>query len=715
MLTYKISPISQETIDLLLHSEIKEGICIITIDMKEEPTNLFNLNLVRAYHSIIHKYAQDPSIKGYIIRSAKKEFIAGADLREMFALGQGDDAQDVLQFGYQLHMMLRDIEKVTKPKVCIINGTCLGGGYEFTLSTNYRISLNSPKIKIGLPEIQLGLFPAGGGASKLPYIIGIQNAVSFVLQAKQVIPELALKEGIIDALAADEAEAMLKASTFIQENSEVLAPWDNKKHRIPGGGLFPGGAQIIAGANGNFSKMTKGNIPAGTYYLSCVFQGLQLPMDRAVELESRYLVKAFGTKQAKHMIRTLFLNLQNAKKGKNKPQGHSPVKFNKVGVLGAGMMGAGIAYAAAISGIQVVLKDTTKENAEKGKSYSHTILSKRLGKGMTEEKMKGILGLIHPTESYQDLKDCDIIIEAVFEDPKLKYQIIQEAEAVIGENTLFSSNTSTLPITHLSKASKRPQQFIGLHFFSPVDKMQLVEIIVGQETSEKSVANAIDFVTQIGKIPIVVNDSRGFYTSRVFGISPNEGALLLQEGVHPAAIDRIARKRGLMVGPLQVTDEVSLELVEKVAQTTPKEHWPEEQKRHIEVISQLTSKGRLGKKVKKGFYDYTEEGKRIWPELLELFPPKDHGMTEKTIGDRIMHRMALETYRCLDEKVLRTKEDGDIGSIFGFGFAPHTGGTLSYIDFVGLAQFVKECDELAKQFGPRFEVPDSLRKLKSIY
>jgi 3-hydroxyacyl-CoA dehydrogenase/enoyl-CoA hydratase/3-hydroxybutyryl-CoA epimerase len=697
-----------------------DGICIITMDMKDYPTNLYTPNLIAAYHHIVMEHATNKEVKGYILQSAKREFLAGADLNSVNAdQKESVEVQMEKAFAsiYGIQRQMRDIEKVEKPKVSIINGACLGGGYEVTLSTNYRIAVNNNKIKIGLPEIQLGIFPGGGGASKLPYLLGIQSAIMFCLQAKQLSPEKAVEEGIIHATAATVDEATAEATKWILANPKAIVPWDDKKHKIPGGGLIPGGLQVIAGANGNVSKMTHGNIPGSIYYLSTVYQGMQLPIDRALELESRYIVKAFASVEARHMIRTLFVNMQKAKKGKNKPKGYDYFDVKKVAILGAGMMGAGIAYSSAMSGIDVVLKDVSKEAAEKGKAYSVKLLEKAVKKGgsITKEKADTILNKILTTEAYNDLKGCDLIIEAVFENVELKANVTKVAEAMIAEDKIFASNTSTLPITMLAKASARPDKFIGLHFFSPVDKMQLVEIIVGKQTSEATIAAAIDYVTKINKIPIVVNDSRGFYTSRVFGVYPTEAALLLEEGVSPVAIERIAKKRGMMVGPLAVMDEVSQELGLKIASTTKEEDWTDYHRRNIEVLKKLAAVGRLGKKYSKGYYEYTEDGKHLWKGLDEMFPRKDHGMTEKTIGDRMLHRMALETYRCLEEGVLTTIEDGDIGSIFGFGFAPHTGGTLSYIDYIGLKKFVADCDEFAAKYGDRFKVPDSLRNRKSMY
>jgi 3-hydroxyacyl-CoA dehydrogenase/enoyl-CoA hydratase/3-hydroxybutyryl-CoA epimerase len=684
------------------------------------PTNLFTGGLIGAYHYVVLKYAEDDAVKGYILKSAKREFLAGADLSAFEGKGEAklskeERMEKSFNSIYGLQVMLRDIEKVEKPKVSIINGAALGGGYETALTTNLRIAINNPKILIGLPEIQLGIFPGGGGASKLPYILGVQGAIMFTLASSQMNPQKALKTGIIHAVNETVEEALATATEFIKANPVALAPWDDKKHRMPGGNLIPNGIQTIMGSNGNVSKNTHNNIPGAQYYLSTVYQGLQLPIDRAIELESRYITKAANSIEAKHMIRTLFINTQKAKKGKTKPKGYDYYDVQKLGILGAGMMGAGIAHVSALAGMDVILKDTSIENATKGKGYSEALFAKKTKKGYPQAKADKILEKITPSDNYDDLKGCDLIIEAVFESVDLKATVTKDSEIMLAEDKVYASNTSTLPITGLAKASARPDKFIGIHFFSPVDKMQLVEIIVGKETSDKTIAAAVDYVTKIRKIPIVVNDSRGFFASRTFGVYPSEAAYLLDEGVNPIMIDNIAKKRGMMVGPLAVHDEVSQELSLKIAETTDRSKWNDDQKRGHAILKKLTDAGRLGKKYQKGYYDYSGRNKSMWKGLAELYPSKDHGMTEKMIGDRLLHRMALETYRCFEEGVLRSEVDGDLGSIYGLGFAAHTGGCMSYIDYIGKDQFVKDCDEMAEKFGDRYNVPNSLRERKSIY
>ncbi|MEZ4849838.1 MAG: 3-hydroxyacyl-CoA dehydrogenase NAD-binding domain-containing protein [Bacteroidia bacterium] len=614
-----------------------------------------------------------------------------------------------------MHQAIRMIETSGKPFVAAINGNALGGGMELCLTCHYRIALNNPKIKLGFPEIKVGLFPGGGGTAKVPYLMGLQTGLMYLLQGTEASPEKALKDGLIDALEDTSEEVMAAARLWILENPHPVQPWDNRKHRIPGGGLMtPGGAQIMVGAIGNVRKLTHGNYPAAQYVLSVVHDGLQVTIDRALEIEARYFTKVLQTKEAKHMIRTGFMEMQAARKGKARPKGYDKYEIKKVGMLGAGMMGAGIAYVSARAGMDVVLKDVTVGGAEKGKDYSRKLFEGRIAKGRsTKEEMETVLGRIHPTNDPNAVADCDLVIEAVFENPDLKFKVTKETEAVLPPDKIYASNTSTIPITQLAKASDRPENFIGLHFFSPVDKMPLVEVIVGEKTNNRAIAAAIDYTVAIRKIPIVVNDSRGFYTSRTFGTYPSEALFLLEEGVPAAMIENIAKTKGMAVGPLAVLDEVSLTLSLHVYESDPSPNKPAYYTRSYELTKKLVKEyGREGKKIGKGLYDYPQGGKkRLWPKLAEIFNSNPDALDRETIAKRILHRQAIEAYRCLDEGVLRSVSDGDIGSILGWGFPFYTGGALSYIDFVGIQQFVAECDDFAERFGERFKVPDSLRTL----
>lgn len=694
----------------LLSVEIEEnGIALVTIDMKEQPTNLFSMEFINYYLQTAAKLVADPEVKGVILLSARKDFMAGADLN--FLSNPPEDKAGMLNGMFEMHRNFRVLEKSGKPFVAAIAGNALGGGLELALTCHHRIAVDHPKLKIGFPEVQLGLFPGGGGMVKSPYLMGIQNALMFILQAKQVPPQQAKKQGLIHETVATAEELLPAAKKYILEGGDAVQPWDQKRYKMPGGALMsPNGVQTMVGGISNLRKQTHGNIPGAKYAMSVIHDGIGLPMDRALEVEARYFVKAFYSKEAQNLIKTGFFAINEARKGKAKPKGYEYFKVNKLGILGAGMMGAGIAYVSARAGMQVVLKDVSVENAAKGKQYTEKLLQKRVSKGrMTEEQMKEILDRIQPTDSADPLAGSDYIIEAVFENPELKAKVTKEAEAFLASDKIFGSNTSTLPITGLAKASERPENFIGIHFFSPVDKMPLVEIIVGEKTSDLAIAATIDYVTQINKIPIVVNDSQGFFTSRVFGTFTGEGTLLLEEGVPAAMIENVAKMYGMPVGPLAVTDEVSLSLALSIMENM--DPMPSHTKRVFELYRKMVKDwDRAGKKAGKGFYEYPENGKKyLWPELKNHFPSNPDYLDKETVGKRLLHIMALESYRCLDEGVLRSKKDGDVGSLLGIGFPPHTGGVFSYIEYVGTAQFVADCDRFAEQFGERFTVPDSLR------
>lgn len=696
--------------NILSYQVDADGIGLITIDMQGEPTNLFRSDFIQTYLQTAGQAMANPAVKGLIVTSARKDFMAGADLKMLS--NPPSDQGALLHQMLEMHQGFRALEKAGKPIVAAINGNALGGGYELALTCHYRIAVQDDQIKIGLPETQLGLFPGGGGTQRLPYLIGIQQALLVILQAQQLRPGQAKATGLIDALVDKPEELIPAAKAWILGGGSAVQPWDNKRHKIPGGGLMtPNGVQTFVGGIGNLRKKTHGHYPGAQYAMSAIHDGLQLPIDRGLEGEARYFIKAFYSQEAQNLIRTGFFFINEAKKGKAKPKGFDYYPVRKLGILGAGMMGAGIAYVSAKAGMEVVLKDVSTEAAEKGKSYSEKLLQERVSKGrMTPQQQAEQLARIHPTATAADLAGCDLVIEAVFENPDLKASVTRETEAVLGTDKIFASNTSTLPITRLAQASQRPANFIGIHFFSPVDKMPLVEIIVGKETSERAIAAAVDYVTQIDKVPIVVNDSQGFFTSRVFGTYTGEGALLLSEGVPPAMIENIAKSLGMPVGPLAVTDEVSLTLGLHVMENIP------QMAEHTQRIYALYRKlavdlGREGKKAGKGFYEYPPgERKHLWPGLAAHFPSRADYLDKATIGKRLLHIMALESYRCLEEGVLRSSKDGDVGSLLGFGFPPYTGGVIAYIDYVGLPQFVAECDDFAERFGPRFRVPDSLRQ-----
>lgn len=693
----------------ILTYSLEDNIALITLKMNDAPTNLFTMECIKAYIDAAKKAIEDPEVKGIILTSGHNDFMAGADLNAV--LNPPYSPEELFKGLMEVHNAFRQLETAGKPFVAAINGSALGGGFELALSCHHRIAVNNPKIRIGLPEVQLGLLPGGGGTQRLSRWIGVPAAVVNILQAKQYRPEEALAMGFINSIVARQEELIPAAKAWILNGGKAIQPWDDRSFKIPGGGLMSkSGFETMIGGIGNLRKETHGNYPGAGYALAAIHDGIQIPIERGLEVEARYFTKAYFSKEARNIVRTGFFAMNEAKKGKAKPAGFEAYKINKLGILGAGMMGAGIAYVSAMAGMQVVLKDVSIAAAEKGKKYSADLLQKSLSKGkINAEKMQTILDLIQCSADNSDLEACDLVIEAVFENRELKARVTKESEAYLLENKIFASNTSTIPITLLAEASCRPANFIGIHFFSPVDKMPLVEIIVGKETSEYAIAAAIDYVTAIGKVPIVVNDSRGFFTSRVFGTYTGEGALLLQEGVPAALIENVAKRVGMPVGPLAVTDEVSLSLLLHVMDEAPE--MSAEAERVYSVNKILARElGREGKKAGKGFYEYPAGDKKyLWPGLKDIFKEDINAVDAETVGKRLLHIMALESYRCLEENVLRSSKDGDLGSLLGLGFPPYTGGVFSYIDYVGVQNFVNDCDRFAELYGPRFSIPDSLR------
>lgn len=697
---------------LLSFSVDSDGIGTLVINQTEESTNLFSEAFIIQYIEVAQQAIADENVKGVIVTSGKPIFMAGADLRALL-----EDITDKKAFTdsvINLHTGLRSIETGGKPFVAAINGTALGGGLELCLACHHRIALNSTKIKIGFPEIKVGLFPGGGGTVKAPYLLGIQTALMYLLQGIEARPQKALKDGLIDAVAETEEEMLAAAKAFILATPNPVQPWDNKRHKIPGGGIWtPNGIQTLAGASGNVGKLTHGNYPSAQKIVKVIHDGLQIPIDRALEVEARNFTHAVCSKEAKNMIRTGFFAIQDAAKGKARPKDQPKYEINKLGVLGAGMMGAGIAYVSAKAGMDVVLKDVSLEGAEKGKSYSTALLDKAIAKKRsTPEKKEALLAKITPTDNPNAVEGSDLIIEAVFENVDLKDRVTKETEAVLAEDKIYGSNTSTIPISLLAKSSKRPENFIGIHFFSPVDKMPLVEIIVGEKTEDKAIAAAVDYTVAIKKVPIVVNDSRGFFTSRCFGTFVSEGMFLLEEGVPAPMLERIATKIGMPVGPLAVHDEVSLTLSVHIFESDPAEKQESEKRTYAIVKNLVENHNRTGKRDGAGFYDYPKGGqKKLWPGLKEIFTPNLEAVSEETITKRLLSRQVLESYRCLDEGVLRSSTDGDIGSILGWGFPIFTGGALSYIDYVGMDNFIANCDAFKTAYGAHWEVPQSLRAL----
>lgn len=695
-----------ETID---YQKDAEGIVTLTIDLKDRSMNVLTPQFTSDLAEAIERIAGDEGVRGAVITSAKDSFLAGADLKgfdALFALAR-EDAKAAYEQARSFSMLLRRMETCGKPFAAAINGTALGGGLEICLACHYRVAANAPKAVLGLPEVQVGLLPGAGGTQRLPRLIGLEASLPLMLQGKHVNPGKAGELGIVHRVV-EPGEELAAARQWLLESPDAEQPWDRKGFKVPGGAgaMHPRAAQTFMVGAAMVAKETRHNYPAPIAILSSVFEGTIVPMDTGLKIESRYFTKLLADPVAQNMVRTLFVNKQKADKLAYRPADVPRLKVQKLGILGAGMMGAGIAYVSAMAGQQVVLLDTSQEAAEKGKGYSEKLLAKALERGKTSrEKADAVLARIHPTTDYQDLAGCDLVIEAVFENRGIKADVTARAEAVLGEDAIFASNTSTLPITGLAEASRRPERFIGLHFFSPVDKMPLVEVIVGEKTSEATIAQALDYVAAIRKTPIVVNDSRGFYTSRVFGVFTNEGITMLAEGVSPALIENAAKFAGMPVGPLAVTDEVTLDLGWKVAEQTRADLGDrfEPQTGEPVVRKFVEELDRKGKRFGKGFYDYPVEGpKHLWPGLAEVYPPAEEQPDADYVAKRLLYIQALETARCMEEGVITRAEDGDIGSIFGWGFPPYTGGTLSFVDTIGIKKFVKECERMARRHGKRF-------------
>ncbi len=692
-----------------------DGIAVLTIDVKDKPMNVITADFDQDLGQCLESVISDEKIVGAVITSAKNDFMAGADLKSMLPALRGlSDKSDVVEKVIASNQTMRKMETCGKPFVAAINGTALGGGLELTLACHYRIAVDRPDAVLGLPEVMVGLLPGGGGTQRLPRLIGVQAALELMTQGKHLKPLQAKGLGIVNELASKE-ELINKAKAWIKDKGDAVQPWDKKGFKVPGGldANKVGTIQTFSVVNALVAKNTNHNYPAPISIVSCVYEGCQIPIDSGLRIEAKYFVELLTGQVAGNMIRSLFINKQSADKLRARPKGVEKSKVTTLGMLGAGMMGSGIALVSARAGMNVVLLDSTEEQAAKGKQYTEKFLEKRVArKKMSSDDATAMLDRIKVTTDYNDLESCELIIEAVFEDREIKAGVTQATEAVIAESAIFASNTSTLPISGLAEASKRPKSFIGLHFFSPVERMPLVEVILGKETSDEALARALDYVQQIKKTPIVVNDSRGFFTSRVFSMACNEANTMLTEGVSPALIENAARHAGYPVGPLAVQDETSIELGYKIHLQTmedmgdaykPGSGW--------EVSAKLVELERLGKKYGKGFYDYPEGAKkRLWPGLADLFPVSDQQPDVEEVKSRLMTIQALDAYRCLEEHVLMSPDDGDIGSILGWGFPPWSGGVFSYIDTVGIEKFVERCDDYSQRLGERFTVPDSLRE-----
>lgn len=693
-----------------------DGIAILTIDLPGKSMNVLTPELMQDLETLVQRVASDDSVKGAVITSGKKAFIAGADIKDMVtAYDRGLTEKETFEFSHELNRRFRAMETCGKPFAVAINGLALGGGLEVCLACHYRVMTDDPKAFVGFPEVNIGLLPGAGGTQRLPRLIGVSEALPMILQCKNVNPQKALELGIVHELAPTDG-VVEAARQWVLNEGDPEQPWDKKGFKVPGGAgaMTPKTAQNYMVGTSLLAGKTQHNYPAPISAMSAIYEGCILPIDAGLNIESQYFGKLLAGPVARNMMRTLFVNKGAADKLERRPDGIEKSRVSKLGILGAGMMGAGIAYVSAKAGIPVVLLDSTVEKAEDGKAYSAGLLDKAIARGYSsEEKKTALLGLIQTTADHADLEGCDLVIEAVFEDVDIKADVTAKTEAVIPESAIFASNTSTLPITGLAKASKRPEQFIGIHFFSPVDKMPLVEVIVGEKTSDEAIARSLDYIQQIRKTPIVVNDSRGFFTSRVFGTFTSEGIRMLSEGINPALIENAAKMAGMPVGPLAVTDEVTIELAWKVGKATAAGlglDYPADPAQEV-IAKMMDPLDRKGKRYGAGFYDYPRDAKKhLWPGLAEHFPHAEQQPDVDAVKQRLLYIQALESARCFEENVITHPQDADVGSIFGIGFPAWTGGVLSYIDTIGIQQFVADCDQLAQAHGDRFKVSAWLRE-----
>jgi 3-hydroxyacyl-CoA dehydrogenase/enoyl-CoA hydratase/3-hydroxybutyryl-CoA epimerase len=698
------------------YSVDNDGFATLMIDLPGKSMNVLCDEMISDLSDCIEKVAADENVKGAILASAKATFVAGADLTELVtAYDRGVTAQQGYEWSRHLNAVLRRMETCGKPFAVAINGLALGGGLELCLAGHYRVMADHPKAQLGLPEVSIGLMPGAGGTQRLPRLTGVEKALPVILQGKKLKPEKALELGVVHEVAPAD-ELLERARSWLAGTPDPVAPWDVKGFRVPGGAgaNTPRNSQTYMVGTSLLAGTTQHNYPAPINALAAVYEGCITPIDTALDIESQYFGQLVSGVVARNMMRSLFVHKGAADKLARRPQGIEKSRVTKLGILGAGMMGAGIAYVSARAGMQVVLLDTDLESAERGKAYSDNLLNKAISRGYsTPEKARALLDLIHPTTDYADLDACELVIEAVFENREIKAAVTAKTEAVIPESAIFASNTSTLPITGLAEASQRPESFIGLHFFSPVDKMPLVELIKGEKSSDEAIARGLDYIQQIRKTPIVVNDSPGFYTSRCFSTSTNEGMTMLAEGVNPALIENAAKMAGLPVGPLAVMDEVTLDLGYKITMQNARDQGDSYNfDSGFPVIKKFVEElDRKGKRFGKGFYEYPEgEKKHLWAGLSEHYPLAESQPPVDEIINRLLYRQALETARCYEEGVLENAADADVGSIFGWGFPPWTGGTISFIDSVGIEDFVAECDRMAEVYGPRFAVSDWLRQ-----
>ncbi|GGE93265.1 enoyl-CoA hydratase/isomerase family protein [Stappia taiwanensis] len=703
-----------------------DGIAHIVWDMAGKSMNVIDITVMDDLDAIVDRVAEDEAITGAVIASGKPTFSGGADLTMLEGLLRefhGQRSKDpegaaklLFDGSRRLTLIFRKLETCGKPFVAAINGTCMGGATELALACHARVAAEGDAVKMALPEIKVGLFPGAGGTQRVMRMAEAQPGLQFLLQGRTLSADKAKAMKLVDEIAPAK-KLVATAVRMLKDGVDPVKPWDKKGFKLPNGPIYsPAGFQFWPAANAIYRRETHDNYPGARGILQSVYEGLQLPMDQALTVESRYFAHVLQSPEAAAMIRSLFVSMQELNKGARRPEDIKPNKIRKIGILGAGFMGAGIAYVTAKAGIDVVLIDRDQEAADKGKAHSDQLVSKAVQRGRaTAEDKEQLLARITPTADYDLLADCDLVIEAVFEDREIKRVVTEKAEAVLKPRAIYASNTSTLPISSLAEASKRPKNFIGIHFFSPVDKMMLVEVIMGKKTGDKALAMALDYIKAIKKTPIVVNDSRGFYTSRVVMTYIREGLMMLADGVPAAMIENCGRMAGMPVGPLSLGDEVALDLAWKIVSATRKDLGVKYVEGPLDNILEemVVKRERFGRKNGKGFYDYDGRDKSLWPGIPEVTgkPKPASAFSVEELKQRFLVMQALETARIFEEKCLTDVREADVGSILGFGFAPFTGGTISYIDGMGTAAFTELCRKFTKKWGPRFKPNKLLRDM----
>ena len=704
-----------------------DGIVLVTWDTPGRSMNVLDDTSVSELEEIVKQTTADAAVKGVVITSGKEALCAGADLSMLENMGQqyadllkakGEEAANQALFDQsrRFSQMFRNIEISGKPWVAAINGLALGGGFELTLACHYRVAADNPKTRLGLPEVKVGLFPGAGGTQRVPRIVSPQDAMQLLLKGEAINLARAKALNLIHVIVPP-ADMVKTAKDWIKGGGKAVAPWDEKGFKLPGGPVFSkAGMMMFPAGNAIYRRETYDNYPAARAIMSCVYEGLQLPIDAALRVESRYFTQILRSKEAAAMIRSLFLSMQELNKGARRPANVPPTKVKKLAVIGAGFMGASVGYVSARAGIDVVLIDRDQASADKGKAHAQSVIDDLIKKGRAKDSDRdAVLSRISATADYGVLKDCDLVIEAVFEDRKVKADTYAKAQPLLKGDAIFASNTSTLPINSLAEEFKDQGKFIGIHFFSPVEKMMLVEIIVGKNTGDVALATALDYTRAIGKTPIVVNDSRGFFANRCVGRYVAEGNEMFLEGVPPAMIENCAKMAGMPVGPLSLSDEVALDLGLKIMKATeadlgPNAINPDQKKLMVELVEK---QGRLGRKNSKGFYDYPEKGKgqkSLWPGLGALQPKHldPDTLDVEELKQRFLVVQAVEAARTVEDHVITDMREADVGSILGFGFAPFTGGALSYIDFMGTKKFVALCHKFEAKYGSRFTPPKLL-------